>query len=122
MSNRPLHGSFLQISVALPVRVLPIVTVHLLRRQLIEEAVALLLAFEGLEIIRIAEKILDMDLLIRIIYILGGGDGTAYFGHPVHPPLEVFGPDAADHVRLLLRPPSGDLHLHPRRRAHMNHQ
>lgn len=93
MRDRPLHGSFFKIRVGGAVLVLPVVTVHFLRRQLLQESVALLVAFQTMEVEGIAEKPFDVDLLVRVVYVVRGGDGTAYLGHPLHPPVEVFGPD-----------------------------
>ena len=120
MDDGPLHGSFFEIGVGGSVLVLPVVAVHLLVRELLQESVALLVAFDAMEIIRIAEKPFDMDLLVRVVYIVRGGDGTANLGHPLHPPIEVFGPDLRQDLSLPLGPPG----LHPDRHSlsHMNHQ
>ena len=120
MDDGPLHGSFFEIGVGGAVLVLPIIAVHLLVRELLQESVALLVAFDTMEIIRIAEKPFDVDLLIGVVYVLRGGDGTAYLGHPLHPPIVMFGPHPADDVGLLLGPPG--LHLQGYAGPHMNHQ
>ena len=120
MGDRTLHGSFFEIRVGGTVLVLPIIAVNLLRSQFVEEAVALLVAFQAMEIEGIAQQPFDVDLLVRVVYVVRGGDGTAYLGHPLHPPVEVLGPDLTQDLSLPLGPPG----LHPDRHSlsHMNHQ
>lgn len=73
---------------------------------------ALPLVLQGVEIIRIAEKPLNVNLLIGVVYVLRGGYRTAQLGHPVHPPFIMFGPDAGDHVGLLVRAPGPHFQRH----------
>lgn len=94
MGDRPLHVALLHIGVGVPVLVLPIVAVHLLGGELVEEAVARLVLLDGVEVVGITQQPFDVNLLIGVVDVRRIRDGTAYLGHPVHPPFIMFGPDA----------------------------
>ena len=121
MSDGPLHVALLHVGVGVPVLVLPIVAVHLLGGELVEEAVACLVLLDGVEVVGITQQPFDVNLLIGVVDVCRIRDGTAYLGHPFHPSVMMFGTDLRKDLPLLILAPGLHPHLHALL-LHRNHQ
>ena len=121
MGDGPLHVALLHVGVGVAVLVLPIVAVHFLGGELVEEAMACLVLLDGVEVVGITQQPFDVNLLVRVVDVRRIRDGTAYLGHPVHPSVLMFGTDLRQDFSLLILAPRLHTHLHASL-LHMNHQ
>lgn len=121
MGDGPLHVALLHVGVSVAVLVLPIVAVHLLGGELIEEAMTGFVLLDGVEIVGITQQPFDMNLLVGVVDVRRIRDGTANLGHPVHPSVLMFGADLRQDLPLLILAPGLHPHLHALL-LHRNHQ
>lgn len=121
MGDSPFHVALLHVGVGIAVLVLPIIAVHLLGGELVEEAVAGFVLLDGVQIIGITQQPFDVNLLVGVVDVRRIRDRTAYLSHPVHPPFLMFGADAGEDFSLPILPPGLHPHLHALL-LHMNHQ
>lgn len=121
VGDGPLHVALLHVGVGVPVLVPPIIAVHLLGGELVEEAVARLVLLDGVEVVGITQQPFDVNLLVRVVDVRRIRDGTAYLSHPVHPPFLMFSADLRQDLSLLVLPPRLHPHLHASL-LHRNHQ
>ena len=121
MGDSPLHVTLLHVGVGVPVLVLPIVAIHLLGGELVEEAVTRLVLLDSVEVVGITQQPFDVNLLVGVVDVRRIRDRTAYLGHPVHPSVLMFGADLRQDLSLPVLSPGLHPHLHASL-LHRNHQ